>query len=300
MDDDVEEVLHGGFSTHVVRRGATVRRTASPWTPTVHALLRHLRDAGVTRVPRPLGIDDQGREVLEFVEGSTAWWPWPEPLRSDTGLVAVAQLVRELGEALASFEEPPGAVWHGGPAGRSTRERGLVVRHGDLAPWNTVWRGGELVALIDWDTAEPAPPGWDAAQAAATFVPLGPMTRYRAQDPMPPQQVEHRFALWCGEVGVDPARLLDLVEQVQRYERDRIADRGARGVEPYATFLARGDVQTVDAERAWLHENRERLVATAAAELARRPPAGSARAPAPVPANRGRVSISRPPERTVE
>lgn len=267
-DDDgdaAEEVLHGGFSTRVVRKGSTVRRTASPWTPTVHALLRHLRASGVTRVPRPLGFDEQGREVLEHVEGSTAWWPWPEPLRSDAGLVAVAQLVRELGEALATFVEPPDAVWHSGPAQGSTHQRGLVVRHGDLAPWNTVWRGGRLVALIDWDTAEPAPQGWDAAQAAATFVPLGPMTRYRAEHPVPPRQVEHRFALWCAEVDVAPERLLDLVEEVQRYERDRIAERGARGVEPYATFLARGDVEVVDAERAWLAEHRERLVAAARA-----------------------------------
>lgn len=268
MDDGTpEEVLAGGFSTRVVRRGDTVRRTASPWTPTVHAVLRHLHAAGVHRVPRPLGFDDRGREVLEFVDGSTAWWPWPEPLRSDAGLLQVARLVREVGQALETFEEPAGAVWHDGPSRGADRPPGLVVRHGDLGPWNTVWRDGALVALIDWDTAEPAPPGWDAAQAAMAFVPLRPMTGYRAQDPVPPHQVERRFTVWCRELGFDLSHLLDVVEEVQRYERDRIAERGARGVPPYATFLARGDVEALDAERAWLAQHRERLVAAALEQL---------------------------------
>jgi aminoglycoside phosphotransferase (APT) family kinase protein len=259
-DDTTEEVLHGGFSTHVVRRGSTVRRAASPWTPTVHALLRHVRAAGVTRVPRPLGFDEQGREVLEFVEGTTAWWPWPPVLHTDAGLLAVAALVRELGEALASFEEPADAVWQGGRRLRA----GEVLRHGDLGPWNTVWRGDELVALIDWDTAEPAPPGSDAAQAAWAFVPLRPMTGYRAEAPMADEEVEHRFALWCRELDLQPDRVFDLLEEASDLERQRLEDLGGAGVEPFATFLARGDLDELHAEQRWRAQHRARLVAAAA------------------------------------
>jgi len=266
-DGSAEEVLRGGFSTLVVRRGDTVHRTASPWTPTVHALLRHLRSVGLTRVPRPLGFDEQGREVLEFIEGSTAWWPWPEALGSDAGLLAVAELVRELGEALTSFVEPLGAVWYGGPRQGSHEGSVLVVRHGDLGPWNTVWRDGELVALIDWDTAEPAPPGWDVAQAAVASVPLRPMTGYREQEPMTLAQVGHRFALWCRELDVDPGGLLDLAEEVLVFDRDRVANLGAQGVEPYVAFLARGDVESLEVEREWLREQRAVLVAAAEGEI---------------------------------
>jgi hypothetical protein len=35
----------GNMSSGVVRVGDTVRRPAGPWTPAVHALLTHLRDA---------------------------------------------------------------------------------------------------------------------------------------------------------------------------------------------------------------------------------------------------------------
>jgi hypothetical protein len=37
--------------TDVVRAGGTVRRSAGPWTPNVHALLRHLRDRGFDKAP---------------------------------------------------------------------------------------------------------------------------------------------------------------------------------------------------------------------------------------------------------
>jgi hypothetical protein len=69
-----EVPLHGGnMSAGVVRVDNTVRRPAGPWTPAVHALLAHLHDAGFDGAPRPLGIDEQGREVLDFVPGVVAW-----------------------------------------------------------------------------------------------------------------------------------------------------------------------------------------------------------------------------------
>jgi hypothetical protein len=70
-----EEVLTGGNMTAVVRVGDTVRRTAGPWTPTVHAFLRHLRAAGFDLVPEPLGLDGQGREILTLLPGAAAGYP---------------------------------------------------------------------------------------------------------------------------------------------------------------------------------------------------------------------------------
>ena len=60
-------MLSGGNMTRVVRVGDTVRRGAGPWTPTIHALLRHLRESGFAAVPEPLGIDEKGREIISLL-----------------------------------------------------------------------------------------------------------------------------------------------------------------------------------------------------------------------------------------
>ena len=93
MTDEVP-LTGGNVTAGVVRVGETVRRPAGPWTPAVHALLRHLEGVGFAGAPRALGFDDRGREVLSYVEGHAAW-PWDAfaPLASDEGLRRVADLI---------------------------------------------------------------------------------------------------------------------------------------------------------------------------------------------------------------
>jgi len=140
-----------GGPSHVVRTGKTVRRPARPWTGTVHALLRHLEDAGFTGSPRVVGdgVDADGNEVLTYIEGDIihprAW--------SDEGVEQVGALLRELHIDTAGFRPPPDTVWqpwwmhHGGPDS--------VIGHCDAGPWHTVVRDGRPVAFIDWTLAGP-------------------------------------------------------------------------------------------------------------------------------------------------
>lgn len=67
--------LRGGNVSTVVRVGNTVRRNTGPWTPSVHALLRHLERVGFTGAPRVLGVDEHNREVLSYVEGECGSYP---------------------------------------------------------------------------------------------------------------------------------------------------------------------------------------------------------------------------------
>ena len=78
----------GNMNSGVVRVGDTVRRPAGPWTPAVHALLAHLHAAGFDGAPRPLGIDEQGREVLTFISGPVVWPAPVQRARALDGLVA--------------------------------------------------------------------------------------------------------------------------------------------------------------------------------------------------------------------
>src|SRR5438067_686321 len=61
-----EKTLPGGNTVGAVRIGDAVHKQASPCTPTVHALLRYLENAGVEGVPPALGV---GRQA-----SSVPWW----------------------------------------------------------------------------------------------------------------------------------------------------------------------------------------------------------------------------------
>ncbi|WP_336706728.1 phosphotransferase enzyme family protein [Oerskovia sp. USHLN155] len=169
--DQAEELLAGGNSTTVVRRGETVRRTAGPWTPTVQALLRHLRAQGVTEVPEPLGTDDQGREVLSFLTGDVAHYPLPEWVWDESVLRDAGALLRRVHDASVGFLAAGGApappVWQTAP-----HEPAEVVCHNDVAPYNLVFRDGVVVGLIDFDTASPGPRIWDLAYLGYRLAPL--------------------------------------------------------------------------------------------------------------------------------
>jgi Phosphotransferase enzyme family len=166
----MEERLDGGNAGGAVRVGDTVRRSAGPWTPAVHALLRHLADNGFPGSPRPLGVDGQGREMLTFVEGETvgSTLPWPAWTHTERTLTQVARWMRRYHEAVADFVPPDGAVWRMGGQWRP----GLIIGHNDAAPYNAVWRAGHLVGFIDWDMAGPVSRAWDLAFAAFSWVPL--------------------------------------------------------------------------------------------------------------------------------
>lgn len=160
-----------------MRVGHTVRKAAGPWTPAVHELLNHLAGKGFTGAPRPLGIDDRGREVLTFLDGETVGSarPWPAWTHSDDTLLQVARWMRAYHDAVADFVPPPGAVWRMGGQWRP----GLIVGHNDTAPYNAVWlagragwRAGRVAGFFDWDLAGPVTPEWDLAYAAFSWVPL--------------------------------------------------------------------------------------------------------------------------------
>jgi hypothetical protein len=165
-----DEVLAGGRNNPaVVRRGETVRRQVGVASPVVHAYLRHLEAAGFEGAPRVLGVED-GFEVLSYLPGVVAadpeWAPGKgNPLtaemRSEEALVDVARLLRRLHVASEGFV-PPGIAL----------KDGEIMSHGDLGPWNTVYRDGRPVAFIDWDACRPTTPLLDVAAAAWAFVPL--------------------------------------------------------------------------------------------------------------------------------
>ncbi|WP_203566651.1 aminoglycoside phosphotransferase family protein [Aestuariimicrobium ganziense] len=163
---DQDEVLAGGNSGEVVRRGDTVLRTAGEWTPAVHRLLRHLESAGMPGVPRVLGVEDDRRERLSFVPGECAQYPLPDHVWGEDVLLDVARLTRRLHDASIGCDRT--GPWRSVPV-----EPSEVICHVDIAPYNVTFdEGGRVVGLIDFDHATPAPRIWDVAHAVYRFAPL--------------------------------------------------------------------------------------------------------------------------------
>jgi Phosphotransferase enzyme family len=162
-----EEVeLVGGNSTVVTKIGQTVRRSAGPWTPGVHALLATLRSRGITEVPEALGMDAQGREVLSFIPGNAPLYPLPGWIWDGSILQASGALLRRIHDASVGF----GGAEHGWQL--PAHEPAEVVCHNDFAPYNMVFRGRQLAGIIDFDTASPGPRIWDFAYLAYQLVPF--------------------------------------------------------------------------------------------------------------------------------
>lgn len=233
--DPPEELLEGGGVNQVARSGDTVRRPAGPWTPAVHALLRHLAARGFPGAPRPHGLDEQGREILDFVPGEVAHDPALPYLRDDATLTAVARLLRAYHDATAGFVPPPDATWYFPP-----REPAEVVCHGDVAPYNCVFRDGAPVAFIDFDTAHPAPRLWDVAYAAYRFVPLTDSPRHGGAV-LPVAEQARRARLFCDAYGLaDRAAFTETVAERLRDLARLIREKAAAGDAAFAAHLAGG------------------------------------------------------------
>lgn len=192
--------LPGGNLGGAVRIGDSVRRRTGPWTPAVHALLRHLESAGFPESPRVLGIDERGREILSFIEGAGAEpQPWPAWTRSEDALVQMGDLLRRLHEAARSYRPAAGAVWRF--TGRAP-DAGEIVCHNDVGPYNVVWDAGRIVGLIDWDVAGPAPPLDDLAFAAWQWIPLHHPSVLDPGWERPPD-IGRRLGLLCDAYGLE-------------------------------------------------------------------------------------------------
>lgn len=158
-----EEIpLGGGALTEgVVRLGDTVRRPSSPATSRVRKVLLHLERAGFEAAPRWLGVDDQDREILSWIEGDTfterAWMhpyigdPPERVLFSDEQIRAAMRLLRRYHDAFDA----------------------QVICHGDYGPWNLVWREGLPAGIIDFDNVYPGDATDDVAYALRMFVSYG-------------------------------------------------------------------------------------------------------------------------------
>jgi aminoglycoside phosphotransferase (APT) family kinase protein len=114
-------------------------------------------------VPRFHGIDEHGREVLDYLPGRIV--DVDLEVLTDAQLAAIGVWARRLHEATSDFndagpwrfEAPPGAD---------------VIGHNDIAPYNVCFDGNSLVGVFDWDLAGPTTTLLELGFIAWNCVPL--------------------------------------------------------------------------------------------------------------------------------
>lgn len=246
MTSDVGEArLSGGNVSVVVRVGDTVRRPVGPWTPAVHSLLRHLGSVGFDGAPRVFGIDEIGREILEYVPGVVPWGDAHHRyLGTDEAIRRAGRLLRAFHDASATFEPPPEAAWREpereNEALDHADERGTIICHNDSTAWNLVV-GPDRWAFIDWDFAGPRPFIWDVAYALIGLLPIArDPSGLGWHRPVPVAPRLRAFVEGYELLDRDRGRLVDVVvSRIQRsYEHGR--DNAKAGVEPWATLWREG------------------------------------------------------------
>lgn len=203
------DYLDGGRVNQIARFGETVIRPAGVWTPTIHRLLHHIRAQGFLGAPEPLGFDDDGNEMVSFLPGEVSNYPLSETAVHIDTLVSAAQLLRAYHDASASFIRMSQGddVWL-----LPAREPAEIICHGDYAPYNVVLQGNKTVAIIDFDTAHPAPRVWDIAYALYRWAPLNhpdnPDGFGSAQEKI------ERARLFCDSYGLAQANRVGLIDLV--------------------------------------------------------------------------------------
>jgi hypothetical protein len=255
----------------VERVGVTVRRPHQRWTPAVHAVLQYLRSRGFDAAPRVLGIDGQGREVLEWIEGESGAHGWAKVVDLD-GLAAMARVLRRMHDASVGFVLPPELSW----ADVDAPATGEVICHGDFGPWNLVWSGLDPVGIIDWDLAHAGRRLDDVAYALEYVAPFrddDEATRWLRYPGAPDRSMRIRhFCVaygWGGEPDrVEPPSFPQMVELVDavidRQVRARVlAERLAKeGIEPQATWVTEGRSKVWRDRIQWSKQNRTSLIDT--------------------------------------
>lgn len=263
----MEEQLVGGVANagSVVRMGSEVLRPSNPHSSAIHRFLRALREAGFSGASLPVGIDDDGRERLVFIEGDVPVPPYPAWAQEDGALASTASLLAQFHAASRAFD-PTGHTWSdelADPVG------GPVVCHNDVCLENVVFVDGVAVGLLDFDFCAPGRPLYDLAQFARMCVPIDDdlsaarLGWHEADRPA-------RLRLVAGTYALDAAArlaLIDVLDDSIRRGGEFVRRRVEAGDPNFiAMWTNMGGAERFDRRRQWWAEHRVQFIRVLQAE----------------------------------
>ncbi len=241
---ETEQTLAGGNSSGaVVRIGDTVRKLWTAATPSVISYVEAIRAAGVD-APAPMGCDEMGRQIQEFIPGRLAM---DSDRLSLPQLHRVGSLVRAIHDASRNFVPHADAVWDTAISAPGDE----LVCHNDLAPWNLIM--GDRWVFIDWDAAAPSTRLWDLAYAAQAFT-LSDTSRQ-------PEEAARELAAFVDGYGADREMRERLPASISRRTEamyDLLHSANLAGREPWGSMFTAGHGQAWKAATRYVDTHRER------------------------------------------
>jgi hypothetical protein len=245
----------GNVNAGVVRVGNTVRRHPGHASEAVHRLLRHLEHQHFEGSPRLLGMDEQGREMLSFIDGEAGQWPaiWS----SEDALTTSAHLLRSYHDATVDLVDSD-AAWVYAYPDRAKQE---VICHNDFGAYNIVFKDMRAVGIIDFDLAGPGPRLKDIAYAAYWMTPLS----LGAEDMKPFSEADmqagsRRLKMFCECYGIAADEdFLEMIGAVLRLMGDEAHAKKMVGEAAAAKLIAGGHLLGWQGEAKSFQQNRHRL-----------------------------------------
>jgi aminoglycoside phosphotransferase (APT) family kinase protein len=132
---------------------------------------------------------------------------------------------------------------------------GELISHNDLNLDNVVFRGGQAVALIDFDLASPGSRLWDVAGAARLWAPLRPEHYI---DDTRRDRVLARFRLFVDSYGLGREDRQELVEAIRRnhdWSYDLMGSAVAKGHAGFSDYYASGALERAAQTYQWYLDN---------------------------------------------
>ncbi|MEK4373223.1 MULTISPECIES: phosphotransferase [unclassified Bacillus (in: firmicutes)] len=257
--NDHEELLTGGNVSNVYRSGDTVRREVKSDNINIRKLLKHLEKKNFSYAPKFLGVDEQGREVLSFIDGVAGHDPLKEYMCTHDVLKEIASMLRLYHDAVQDF-----SISDDWERMDNTPNNIEVVCHNDFAMYNIIFKDKKPVGIIDFDVAAPGPRLWDIAYTLYTCVPLsrffrtetGEVVNYLSLDHA--DQIKHRVKLFFESYGEEIAEdYLDMVllrlEGICQYMKRQACE----GDIAFQNMIQEGHLEHYQKDIQFIHEHRK-------------------------------------------
>lgn len=230
-----------------IDRHEVTMHAPDPYTAGIHALLTHFEAVGFRGAPRSFGWDEQGRHLVEFIEGTRA--DHPEAPDAALDPARIGAFMRQMHDALASFVPPASVQWFDGIPGPGDD----LIIHQDIVPSNIVVAPDGRLVAIDWDAAAPGTRLWDIAQAVHAFAPL-------SRGGLEPHVSAERLARLADGYGLDEdqrEQLLPLLAMRSERMYEYLDDMRITGQSPWIELWERGVGVVWKSDAQWIREHED-------------------------------------------